>query len=119
VARLRDALRDAPLAPHIVIDATNHPPLTRTFNFPPPLAGEGRVGVFTLSMSDTVKEVVNGRVRRTVPRESLVQVTGPWVFDREALVDALSSVAGQETQITDVIELCESARLRVRALPAP
>jgi 2-C-methyl-D-erythritol 4-phosphate cytidylyltransferase len=69
-------------------------------------------------MSDTVKEVVNGRVRRTVPRESLVQVTGPWVFDREALVDALSSVAGQETQITDVIELCESARLRVRALPA-
>jgi len=45
-------------------------------------------------MSDTVKEVVNGRVRRTVPREGLVQVTGPWVFDREALVEALSRVAG-------------------------
>jgi len=76
------------------------------------------VGVVTLAMSDTVKEVVNGRVRRTVPREGLVQVTGPWVFDREALVEALSRVAGSEARISDTIGLCDVAQMRVRALPA-
>jgi len=76
------------------------------------------VRVVTLPMSDTVKEVVDGRVRRTVPRETLVQVTGPWVFDREALIDVLTRVAGRESEITDLIGLCESARIRVRALPA-
>jgi len=69
-------------------------------------------------MSDTVKEVVDGRVRRTVPRETLIQVIGPWVFDREALVDAMTRVAGAETSITDMIGLCEAAHVRVRVLPA-
>jgi 2-C-methyl-D-erythritol 4-phosphate cytidylyltransferase len=68
-------------------------------------------------MSDTVKEVVDGKVRRTVPRETLVQVIGPWVFDREALDDALTRVAGGEAGVTDMIGLCQAARLRVRALP--
>jgi len=74
------------------------------------------VGVFVLPMSDTVKEVVDGRVRRTVPRETLVQVIGPWVFDPEALVEALSRVASGDTQITDMMGLCDAARVRVRAL---
>jgi 2-C-methyl-D-erythritol 4-phosphate cytidylyltransferase len=68
-------------------------------------------------MSDTVKEVVDGKVRRTVPRETLVQVIGPWVFDREALADALTRVAGGEAGVTDMIGLCQAARLRVRVLP--
>ena len=76
------------------------------------------MGVFTAPISDTVKEVVDGRVRRTVPREGLVQVTGPWVFDREALVEALSHIAGSEARITDMIGLCDVAQMRVRALPA-
>jgi len=84
---------------------------------PAPLV-QGRVGVVTLPISDTVKEVVNGRVRRTVPRETLVQVTGPWVFDREALVEALGRVAGSEARISDMIGLCDVAQVRVRALPA-
>jgi 2-C-methyl-D-erythritol 4-phosphate cytidylyltransferase len=67
-------------------------------------------------MVDTVKEVVGGRVRRTVPRETLVQVVGPWVFDRAALVDALTRVIGKEAQIADMIEFCEAAQLRVRVL---
>jgi 2-C-methyl-D-erythritol 4-phosphate cytidylyltransferase len=69
-------------------------------------------------MSDTVKEVLDGRVLRTVPRETLVQVTGTWIFDREALGDVLTAVAGSEKEITDMIGLCEAARVRVRALPA-
>jgi 2-C-methyl-D-erythritol 4-phosphate cytidylyltransferase len=69
-------------------------------------------------MGDTVKEVVDGRVRRTVPREMLVQVTGPWVFDREALADALARFAGGETELTDMIALCKAAHVRIRVLPA-
>jgi 2-C-methyl-D-erythritol 4-phosphate cytidylyltransferase len=69
-------------------------------------------------MSDTVKEVVDGRVRRTVPRETLAQVIGPWVFAREALADALTRVAGGEPQITEMIGFCEAAHIRVRVLPA-
>ena len=84
---------------------------------PAPLV-EGRVGVVTLPISDTVKEVVEGRVRSTVPRETLVKVTGPWVFDREALVEALSRVGGSEARITDMIGLCDVAQMRVRALPS-
>ena len=76
------------------------------------------MGVFTVPMSDTVKEVVDGKVRRTVPRETLVQVTGPWVFDREALVEALSRLGGSEARITDMIGLCDVAQMRVRTLPA-
>jgi 2-C-methyl-D-erythritol 4-phosphate cytidylyltransferase len=67
-------------------------------------------------MIDTVKEVVEGMVRRTVTRETLVEVTGPWVFDREALADALTRVAERETQIADMIALCEAAQVRVRVL---
>ena len=74
-------------------------------------------GVVAIPMSDTVKEVVDGRVRRTVPRETLVQVIGPWVFDRKALVDAMTRVAGAETAITDMVGLCEAAHVRVRVLP--
>ena len=87
-----------------------------------PSLGEGRVGeavgVVAIPMSDTVKEVVDGRVRRTVPRETLVQVIGPWVLDRETLVDAMTRVAGAETAITDMIGFCEAAHVRVRVLPA-
>jgi 2-C-methyl-D-erythritol 4-phosphate cytidylyltransferase len=86
-----------------------------------PSLGEGRVGeavgVVAIPMSDTVKEVVDGRVRRTVPRETLVQVIGPWVLDRETLVDAMTRVAGAETPITDMIGLCEAAHVRLRVLP--
>ena len=84
---------------------------------PPPPLGEGRVGVYTLPMSDTVKEVVDGIVRRTVLRETVVRVTGPWVFDREALAHALAQVPEAGTHISDMIEFSEAAHIRVRVLP--
>jgi 2-C-methyl-D-erythritol 4-phosphate cytidylyltransferase len=116
VTRLREALRDAPVATRVLIYSNDDPRHQASTNNPPPLA-EGRVGVVTIPVSDTVKEVVEGRVRRTVPRETLVQVIGPWVFDREALVDAMPRVAAAETAITDMIGFCEAAHVRVRVLP--
>jgi 2-C-methyl-D-erythritol 4-phosphate cytidylyltransferase len=78
---------------------------------------KGSVGVVAIAISDTVKEVVDGMVRRTVPRETLVQVIGPWVFDREALVEAMTRVAGAEPAITDMIGFCVAAHVNVRVLP--
>ena len=73
--------------------------------------------VVTIPMTDTVKEVVDGRVRRTVPRDALVLVTGPWVFEREALAAALDRVGGREAQVADMNDLCQVAQVRVQVLP--
>ena len=55
-------------------------------------------------------------VRRTVPRDSLVTITGPWVFTREALMDALDRVAGRDRDITGMVDFSEAARLKVRVV---
>ena len=75
--------------------------------------------VFAIPVNDTCKEVVDGLVRKTIPRESLVVATGPWVLDRVALADALDRVDGREAEIHDMTALCEAARLRVRVLVKP
>jgi 2-C-methyl-D-erythritol 4-phosphate cytidylyltransferase len=75
------------------------------------------VAVYGEPLSDTCKEVVDGVVRATVPRQSLLMARGPWVFTREALADALARVAGRETEMIDMTGFCEAAHLRVRALP--
>jgi 2-C-methyl-D-erythritol 4-phosphate cytidylyltransferase len=76
------------------------------------------VSLYAVPVRDTCKEVVDGLVRRTVPRESLVVARGPWVFTRQALADALSAVAGREAGIPNLIGFCEAAHVRVRVLPA-
>jgi 2-C-methyl-D-erythritol 4-phosphate cytidylyltransferase len=75
------------------------------------------VTVVGVPVSDTCKEVVDGLVRATIPRESLVLARGPWVFTREGLTDALERVSGREGEIRDMTGLCEAARVRVRVLP--
>jgi 2-C-methyl-D-erythritol 4-phosphate cytidylyltransferase len=93
------------------------PPLAAVF--PPPRAGEGQgegITVLVTPVSDTCKEVVDGVVRRTVPRESLVTVTGPWAFTRQALTDALDRVAGRDRDLTGMVGLSEAARLTVRVV---
>ena len=84
--------------------------------------GEGQgggVSVFAVPVSDTCKEVIDGMVRRTVPRDSLVTISGPWLFTREALTDGLAKIAGREAGTTGLMEFSEAARLKVRVvLPA-
>jgi 2-C-methyl-D-erythritol 4-phosphate cytidylyltransferase len=85
----------------------------------PPALGQGRVGadvtVVAVPVTDTCKEVVDGLVRRTIPRDTLVEARGPWAFRREALVQALDRL-GTGADISNLIELCRATRLRVRAL---
>ena len=113
MSRLQQALAAAPNAKHFVL------------NFPPPLAGKGQRGgqeaqgvgddvtVGALPVTDTCKEVVDGLVRRTIPRDTLVDARGPWAFRREALMQALDRI-GTGAQISTLVELCQAARLRVR-----
>jgi 2-C-methyl-D-erythritol 4-phosphate cytidylyltransferase len=75
--------------------------------------------VFAIPVNDTCKEVIDGLVRATIPRENLVVATGPWLFDRVALADALDRLGGREAEIQDMTSLCEAARLRVRVLVKP
>ncbi|HEY8735468.1 MAG TPA: hypothetical protein VIO62_00330 [Candidatus Dormibacteraeota bacterium] len=64
---------------------------------------------------DTCKEVVDGRVRRTVPRETLVDLRGPWVLARATLVQALERL-GPAASPEDPLALCRLAGLRIRVL---
>lgn len=77
------------------------------------------VSVVAVPVSDTVKEVIDRLVRRTIPRETLVEARGPWIFTRDALVDALARSTNHESQVRQLVALCEIARLRVRVLPEP
>jgi 2-C-methyl-D-erythritol 4-phosphate cytidylyltransferase len=73
------------------------------------------VTVVAVSVTDTCKEVVDGLVRRTIPRDTLVDARGPWTFRRDALMLALDRI-GAGAQISNLIELCQVAHLRVRVL---
>ena len=89
--------------------------------FPSHLVGEGQGGGYSVAVaarpvSDTCKEVIDGLVLRTVPRDSLATVTGPWLFTGEALTDALARIEGRERDITGLVALCEAARLKVRVV---
>ena len=89
--------------------------------FPSHLVGEGQGGGYRISVvaapvRDTCKEVIDGLVRRTVPRDSLATVSGPWLFTREALTDALARIEGRERDLTGLVALCEAARLKVRVV---
>jgi len=71
--------------------------------------------VVAVPVTNTCKEVVDGLVRRTIPRDTLVDARGPWAFQREALMQALDRV-GTGSDISNLIDLCRAARLRVRVL---
>jgi 2-C-methyl-D-erythritol 4-phosphate cytidylyltransferase len=114
VSRLRRSLEAQPQARHFVIRGEEPQRVEELLaeSAPYPAA------VYGLPVSDTCKEVVDGVVRATVPRQNLVTLRGPWVFTREALADTLARVEGRESEIVDMIGLSEAARVRVRVLPA-
>jgi 2-C-methyl-D-erythritol 4-phosphate cytidylyltransferase len=110
--RLRQALAEAPAAKRLVIKSQA--------DLPAPFAGEaggGLVAVYGAPVADTCKEVADGLVVRTVPRDSVAIALGPWVFERDAMSSALLMVAGRESEIDSLLTLCELARLQVRVLP--
>jgi hypothetical protein len=71
------------------------------------------VTVLAVPVTDTVKEVVNGIVSRTVPRETLAEAVGPWLFSRDTLAKALDRI-GDNQGLESVVAICRAAGLPVR-----
>lgn len=68
-------------------------------------------------VSDTCKEVVLGRVTKTLPRENLVSLTGPWLVSRTALKTALER--GGPFPARNPLELFRQSGLPIRVALAP
>lgn len=66
---------------------------------------------------ETCKEVADGLVRRTVPRENLVILTGPWLVSRAALTQALDRPGAVGAR--DPLELLRGSRLPIHVLREP
>jgi 2-C-methyl-D-erythritol 4-phosphate cytidylyltransferase len=77
------------------------------------------VSVVGIPVRDTCKEVVDGIVQRTVPREALVDVVGPWIFSRQGLDALLSRVQATDERIASLVDLVEAGQARVRVLTGP
>lgn len=84
---------------------------------PPAFALEAREPVIAvgLPVSDTCKEVVAGLVRRTVPRETLVDLKGPWLITRESFGSALGRL-GADAPVEDPLQLCRAAGLSIHVM---
>jgi 2-C-methyl-D-erythritol 4-phosphate cytidylyltransferase len=108
LSELRAALEARPRARRFLIGAASVPAFMRDSDAPVSVAG--------LPISDTCKEVVEGFVRRTVPRENLVTLTGPWVVSRDALTGALDRLASGSAR--DPLELFRSSGLPIHVSTA-
>jgi 2-C-methyl-D-erythritol 4-phosphate cytidylyltransferase len=95
----------SPQATRFLIGPGQIPPEARSA--PQPVLAVG------VPVSDTCKEVVDGLVRRTVPRETLVDLRGPWLLWRATLSQALERL-GPDASPEDPLELCRLAGLRIR-----
>jgi len=70
-------------------------------------------------VTDTVKQVANGLVLRTVPRDTLIDASGPWEFDRETLITALDTL-GSGANPQTLLDIARLAHLRVYVVvPSP
>ncbi|HSO93949.1 MAG TPA: hypothetical protein VLS53_05705, partial [Candidatus Dormibacteraeota bacterium] len=101
LSELRAALDARPEARRFLIGAASAPDAMLSMAEPIVVAAQ--------PVSDTCKEVREGLVLRTVPRENLVILTGPWLVSRQALTEALdrTGIAGAH----DPLQLFGSSRL--------
>jgi 2-C-methyl-D-erythritol 4-phosphate cytidylyltransferase len=108
LSELRAALKARPQATRFLIGAASAPAFM--------MDSDAAVNVAGLPVSDTCKEVVEGFVRRTVPRENLVTLAGPWLVSRDALTGALDRLAGGSAR--DPLELFRGSGLSIHVSTA-
>ncbi len=73
-----------------------------------------RAAAAAVPVKNTYKEILNGRVRRTLPREELFQLQGTWIFDRSALEQALAEARRRRFTDPDERALCQRSRISIR-----
>ena len=65
--------------------------------------------IIALSVSDTLKKVVDGKICETIPREDIWQAQTPQAFRRELLMEVYASVDWENVHVTDEAQLLEIA----------
>lgn len=113
------AMEVAPPSARILVHDANRPLLTAgAVSAALAAARDLPAAVAAQPVTNTYKEVAKERVRRTVPRDQLFQVHGPWIFDRPALERALEGAKRRGYADPDELVLCQKARLAVRLIEA-
>jgi 2-C-methyl-D-erythritol 4-phosphate cytidylyltransferase len=80
-------------------------------------AGAGVGAVAAIPLSDTVKDVEDNRITRTVTRERLWRAQTPQGFPRAMIERAYAGLANGDAAPTDDAELCERAGFAVEVVP--
>ena len=73
--------------------------------------------IVALSVSDTLKKVVDGRISETIPRDNIWQAQTPQAFRRELLMEVYASVDWENVHVTDEAQLLEIAGKSVAIIP--
>ncbi len=73
--------------------------------------------IIALSVSDTLKKVVGGKICETIPREDIWQAQTPQAFRRELLMEVYASVDWENVHVTDEAQLLEIAGKSVAIIP--
>ena len=73
--------------------------------------------IVALSVSDTLKKVVDGRISETIPRDNIWQAQTPQAFRRELLMEVYASVDWENVYVTDEAQLLEIAGKSVAIVP--
>ena len=73
--------------------------------------------IVALSVSDTLKKVVDGRISETIPRDNIWQAQTPQAFRRELLLEVYASVDWENVHVTDEAQLLEIAGKSVAIVP--
>ena len=73
--------------------------------------------IIALSVSDTLKKVVDGRISETIPREDIWQAQTPQAFRRELLLEVYASVDWENVHVTDEAQLLEIVGKSVAIVP--
>lgn len=72
------------------------------------------VAAVAQKVTDTYKEVRGRQVVRTVPRETLVDVLGPWLFERTTLERSIGKAQRSGAACTSAVDLSRITGLPVR-----
>lgn len=102
----------------MILQAADHPLPAERIPALVLAAGDAPAGVPAIAVSDTIKEARDGVVVRTVPRETLAELRAPWIFRRDVLEGAIARAREHGWRCAGALDLCRSAGIPVRILPA-
>lgn len=109
------ALEVAPASVRLLVHDANRPLVSTAALSTMLRESEGdAAAVAAVPGKSTYKEVVKGRIRRTLPRDQLFVVQGPWFFRRSTLEGALAGPQRQRWLELDELDLCREAGIPVR-----